>query len=43
MPHLLTGVREHLDRIVAGSDAFLARFAAAADQFDEPQQPGGRA
>jgi CBS domain-containing protein len=34
---LLREAREHLDRIVAGSDAFLARFAAAADQFDEPQ------
>jgi CBS domain-containing protein len=33
---LLRGVREHLDNILAGSDAFLARFAAAADQFDEP-------
>ena len=33
---LLRGVREHLDAILAGSDAFLARFAAAADQFDEP-------
>ncbi len=35
---LLLGVREHLERILAGSDAFLARFAAAADQFDEPQR-----
>jgi CBS domain-containing protein len=35
---LLRDVREHLDRILAGSDAFLARFAAAADQFDEPQK-----
>ena len=34
---LLEGLREHLDRILAGSDAFLARFAAAADQFDVPQ------
>ena len=34
---LLDAAREHLDRILAGSDAFLARFAAAADQFDEPQ------
>jgi len=35
---LLQTVREHLDRILVGSDAFLARFAAAADQFDEPQK-----
>ena len=35
---LLDAAREHLDRILAGSDAFLARFAAAADQFDEPQR-----
>ncbi len=34
---LLQGLREHLDHILSGSDAFLARFAAAADQFDEPQ------
>jgi CBS domain-containing protein len=34
---LLHELREHLDRILTGSDAFLARFAAAADQFDEPQ------
>ncbi len=34
---LLDAAREHLDRILAGSDAFLARFAAAVDQFDEPQ------
>jgi CBS domain-containing protein len=36
--HLLHELHEHLDRILAGSDAFLARFAAAADQFDEPQR-----
>ena len=35
---LLLDAREHLERILAGSDAFLARFAAAADQFDEPQR-----
>ena len=35
---LLREVREHLERILAGGDAFLARFAAAADQFDEPQR-----
>jgi CBS domain-containing protein len=34
---LLDAAREYLDGILAGSDAFLARFAAAADQFDEPQ------
>ena len=34
---LLQEVRGYLDRILAGGDAFLARFAAAADQFDEPQ------
>jgi CBS domain-containing protein len=35
-PTLLQELREHLDRILSTSDAFLARFAAAADQFDEP-------
>jgi CBS domain-containing protein len=35
---LLGGMRAHLERILAGGDAFLARFAAAADQFDEPQR-----
>lgn len=34
---LLQSLRLYLDGILAGSDAFLARFAAAADQFDEPQ------
>jgi len=34
--HLLESVRTHLDAVLAGSDAFLARFAAPADQFDEP-------
>ena len=33
---LLDAAREHQDSILAGSDAFLARFTAAADQFDEP-------
>lgn len=33
---LLREAREHLDRILADSDAFLARFASAADQFSEP-------
>ena len=33
---LLQEARVHLDRILAGQDAFLARFAAAADQFQEP-------
>jgi CBS domain-containing protein len=34
---LLQGLRQYLDHILTGGDAFLARFAAAADQFDEPQ------
>ena len=34
--HLLDRLRAHLDAVLAGSDAFLARFAAPADQFDEP-------
>jgi len=34
---LLQDLRAHLERILGGGDAFLARFAAAADQFDEPQ------
>ena len=34
---LLQDLRQHLERILAGGDAFFARFAAAADQFDEPQ------
>jgi CBS domain-containing protein len=33
---LLQDARDHLDHIGAGNDAFLARFAAAADQFQEP-------
>ncbi|MBX3605536.1 MAG: CBS domain-containing protein [Piscinibacter sp.] len=33
---LLQALREQLDRLLTGSDAFFARFAAAADQFDEP-------
>ncbi|MBI5277542.1 MAG: CBS domain-containing protein [Burkholderiales bacterium] len=33
---LADGLREHLARILVGGDAFFARFAAAADQFDEP-------
>ena len=33
---LLAAAREHLDHILSGQDAFLARFAAAADQFQEP-------
>jgi CBS domain-containing protein len=32
---LLAQARDHLDQVLTGSDAFLARFAAAADQFDE--------
>jgi CBS domain-containing protein len=34
---LLAAVRAHFDRLAATSDAFQQRFAAAADQFDEPQ------
>lgn len=34
---LLADARAHLRQLLSGSDAFLARFAAAADQFDEPQ------
>jgi CBS domain-containing protein len=33
---LLAEVRAHLDAILAGQDSYLARFAAAADQFNEP-------
>ncbi|MBK6862704.1 MAG: CBS domain-containing protein [Ideonella sp.] len=33
---LLQSARQHLDAILAGGDAFLARFARAADQFAEP-------
>ncbi len=33
---LLEALRAHLEQILAGSDAFYARFAAAADQFEEP-------
>lgn len=33
---LLEALRAQLERILAGSDAFYARFAAAADQFEEP-------
>ena len=33
---LLDGLRRHLDAVVSDSDAFIARFAAAADQFDAP-------
>ena len=33
---LLDQARAHLERILGGQDAFLARFAAAADQFQEP-------
>lgn len=34
---LLAEARAQLQKMLSGSDAFLARFAAAADQFDEPQ------
>jgi CBS domain-containing protein len=33
---LLQEARAHLERILGGQDSFLARFAAAADQFQEP-------
>jgi CBS domain-containing protein len=33
---LLQEARGHLDRILTGQDQYLARFAAAADQFQEP-------
>ncbi|HRD98046.1 MAG TPA: putative nucleotidyltransferase substrate binding domain-containing protein [Rubrivivax sp.] len=33
---LLQEARAHLDRILTGQDQYLARFAAAADQFQEP-------
>jgi CBS domain-containing protein len=33
---LLEKARDHLDEILSESDAFLARFASAADQFSEP-------
>jgi CBS domain-containing protein len=33
---LLHDLQQHLARVVSGSDAFLARFAAAADQFEAP-------
>lgn len=32
---LLRAARDHLDHIAAGHDTYLARFAAAADQFSE--------
>jgi CBS domain-containing protein len=33
---LLEQARAYLERVLSGQDAFLARFAAAADQFQEP-------
>jgi len=33
---LLREARAHLDKILAGNDLFFARFARAADQFQEP-------
>ena len=33
---LLAELHDHVDRVVSASDAFLSRFAAAADQFEEP-------
>lgn len=45
---LLDEARAHLDQVLSGADPFLARFAAAADQFQEPRGwfhwlPGKRA
>jgi CBS domain-containing protein len=34
---LLLDARDHLDRILTGSDVFLARFAAAVEQFGESE------
>lgn len=33
---LLDQAKAHLERVMSGADTFLARFAAAADQFHEP-------
>lgn len=33
---LLQQARTHLDQVLSGQDQYLARFAAAADQFQEP-------
>lgn len=33
---LLAELRAHLDQVLSGADTFLARFAAASDQFREP-------
>lgn len=33
---LLQAARQHLDELLHGGDVFLSRFAAAADQFQEP-------
>ena len=35
-PALLAAARAEIDRTLAGNDAFFARFAAPADQFEEP-------
>jgi CBS domain-containing protein len=45
---LLDQARDHLDQVLSGADTYLARFAAAADQFHEPRGwfswvPGRRA
>lgn len=34
---LLEAARAHLDKVLSGDDQFVARFAAAADQFQEPR------
>jgi CBS domain-containing protein len=33
---LLDDARDYMDRVLTGQDAYLARFAGAADQFNEP-------
>jgi CBS domain-containing protein len=35
-PSLLADVQEHMTRVATASDAFIARFGAAADQFHAP-------
>jgi CBS domain-containing protein len=35
-PQLLQQARAHLEQLLSGHDAYLARFARAADQFQEP-------
>jgi CBS domain-containing protein len=35
---LLADVQQHLDRLIGDNDAFIARFGAAADQFNAPNR-----